>query len=315
MNSDSAHAPEDFPASAAEPDVHILLPFWGDPDHLFTAVHSVLDQSDPRWRLTVLDDAYPDPRVAVFFAELDDSRVDYVRHPENIGITRNFRRAAELASAPLCCIFGSDDIMGREFVATVRDLARRSPDASIIQPAVEVLDDRGMPHLPLVDRVKQRLLAPRGHNRTARLRGQDLAASLLQGNWLYWPSLVFRTPTLQRHDFPDDLPIILDLALLVDIAFDDGELVYAPGPPVFGYRRHAASLSQRALVDGSRFRDERRFYRTVAARARARGWRRAYAAARLRLFSRLHAVTVLPTAFASRNRAGIASTLAHVFAF
>ena len=145
MNSDSAHAPEDFPTSAAEPDVHILLPFWGDPDHLFTAVRSVLDQSDPRWRLTVLDDAYPDPRVAVFFAELVDSRVDYVRHPENIGITRNFRRAAELASAPLCCIFGSDDIMGREFVATVRDLARRSPDASIIQPAVEVLDDRGLP--------------------------------------------------------------------------------------------------------------------------------------------------------------------------
>lgn len=309
-----ADVPEDSPAPDDEPAVHVLLPFWGDPDHLFAAVQSVLDQSDPGWRLTVLDDAYPDPRVAAFFTVLEDPRVDYVRHPENIGITRNFRRAAELASAPLCCIFGSDDIMGRHFISTVRDLARRSPDASIIQPAVEVLDDQGLPHLPLVDRVKQRLLAPRGHGGTARLRGQELAASLLQGNWLYWPSLVFRTASLQRHDFPDDLPIILDLSLLVDIAFDGGELVYAPGDPVFGYRRHAASLSQRALIDGSRFRDERRFYRSVAARARARGWRRAHAAARLRLFSRLHAVTVLPTAFASKNRAGIASTLAHVFA-
>ncbi len=240
--------------------------------------------------------------------------MEYQRHPQNIGITENFRRAAELASEPLCAIFGSDDILRPDYVRTVREIARRSPGATIIQPAVEVIDGEGRPHLPLADRVKQRVLAPRARHGVAALSAEALATSLLQGNWLYWPSLVFRTDILKQHDFPDGLPIILDLALLVDIAFDGGQLVYAPGEPVFEYRRHAASLSQRALVDGSRFRDERRFYRSIADRAGRMGWRRARAAARLRLFSRLHALTFLPAALASRSRAGIVSTLAHVFA-
>jgi hypothetical protein len=113
-----------------------------------------------------------------------------------------------------------------------------------------------------------------------------MAQSLLRGNWLYWPSLALRTDRVRSIRFRDGLPIILDLALLIDIAFADGTLRYTD-VECFAYRRHAASLSQTALRDGSRFDDERRFYRDTAAAARARGWRRATRAARLRLMSRL----------------------------
>ena len=48
------------------------------------------------------------------------------------------------------------------------------------------------------------------------LGGERLATSLLHGNWLYWPSLVFRVDALERRTFRQDLPIILDLALIMD---------------------------------------------------------------------------------------------------
>ena len=41
----------------------IMLPFWGEPRYLYETVEAVLRQTDERWRLTVVDDCYPDPKV------------------------------------------------------------------------------------------------------------------------------------------------------------------------------------------------------------------------------------------------------------
>ena len=43
--------------------VDIFIPFWGDPELLHATVRSVLAQDDDDWRLTVVDDCYPDPTV------------------------------------------------------------------------------------------------------------------------------------------------------------------------------------------------------------------------------------------------------------
>ena len=36
------------------------MPFYGSFDHFREAVLSVLGQSDPLWRLTIVDDVYPE---------------------------------------------------------------------------------------------------------------------------------------------------------------------------------------------------------------------------------------------------------------
>jgi hypothetical protein len=40
--------------------IDIMMPFYGRVDHFKEAVRSVIEQDDPEWRLTVLDDKYPD---------------------------------------------------------------------------------------------------------------------------------------------------------------------------------------------------------------------------------------------------------------
>ena len=183
----------------------------------------------------------------------------------------------------------------------------------MIQPGVVVIDERGIERRPLVDRVKKGLLAAKPEGGVAVLRGEDMATSLIRGDWLYWPSLTFRTETLKRIDFRDGLPIIQDLALLMDIAFDGGSLVYAP-EIAFSYRRHQASASQKTLLDGRRFADERMYYRQAAELARTRNWASTRRTARVRLMSRLHAITELSRVLRHGNGAGVRSTLAHIFA-
>lgn len=273
--------------------IDIMLPFWGDPALLFQTVESVRAQTDPDWRLTVIDDAFPDPRVAQYFSKIIDQRIRYIRNDQNLGIVANFRSSVHRATADHLLVLGSDDLLLPGYVAAVRAAITRHPNAAMIQPAVRVIDEHGRPGLPLADRVKQRVLRPDTSRSDVVLEGEDLATSLIRGNWLYWPSLLFRNEMIRAHDFRDDLPIILDLAILVDITFAGGSLVIIDDE-VFAYRRHTASASQRAILDGSRFTDDRRFFQETAERASSHGWHRTARAARLRIFSRLHALTELP---------------------
>lgn len=273
--------------------IDIMLPFWGDPALLFQTVESVQAQTDPDWRLAVIDDAFPDPRVAQYFSGIDDERIRYTRNDRNLGIVANFRASVDRATADHLVVLGSDDLLLPGYIAAARAAITRHPSAAIIQPAVRVIDEHGRPGLPLADRIKQRVLRPDTSRSDVVLEGEDLATSLIRGNWLYWPSLVFRNEMIRAHDFRDDLPIILDLAILVDITFAGGSLVIIDDE-VFAYRRHTASASQRAILDGSRFTDDRRFFQETAERASSHGWHRTARAARLRIFSRLHALTELP---------------------
>lgn len=284
----------------------ICVPYWGDPDTFMLTIESVQSQTDTDWRLTIIDDGYPGTAIEEHVRGLADPRIRYRRNPANVGITENFRRAVEAADGTHVVVLGSDDILLPGYVAHVRDVVRRHPDIDVIQPRVRVIDASGAPARTLVDTVKLRLLTPR---RPATLRGQEMARAILIGNWLYWPSLVLRTDTVRRIGFRDGLPVILDLALLTDIALDGGSLRYT-GVECFAYRRHSESLSQTTLRDGSRFCDERRFYRECAARAQAKGWRRAARAARMRLMSRLHALAVLPAVLANGSSDARRSTLA-----
>ena len=293
--------------------IDIVVPFWGDPQLLFETVASVQAQRDADWRLVVIDDCYPDDAVPAFFADLEDPRITYVRNEVNLGITENYREAIRRSRSEFMTILGCDDLLHPNYLDVVRRTIAAVPDADVIQPGVEVIDETGAVIHPLVDRVKQGLLAPRGGQGIAVLRGQAMATSLIRGDWLYWPSLTFRTETLRRIDFREGLPIIQDLALLMDVAFEGGTLAYAP-TVAFSYRRHGGSASQKTLLDGRRFRDERTYYAQARSLAEAKGWTRTARTAQLRLLSRLHGIAELPGVLRHGTGAGIQSTVAHIFA-
>jgi glycosyltransferase involved in cell wall biosynthesis len=289
----------------------IFVPFWGPPELLRETVRSVLEQRSGDWKLTVVDDAYPDETVSQFFAELDDPRVTYLRNSVNQGITENYRTCVAQATEDLVVILGCDDVLLPNYVDVVLDAYRAFPQVDIIQPGVRIIDENGTVVSTLVDTVKHRLTMSRDRAPQV-LSGESLAVSLLRANWLYWPSLAFRREVLQSTPFRDGLPVIQDLALVIDIVCAGGRLLLEP-TVCFWYRRHLASASSAKALDGSRFRDERYYFHQAESQVLALGWRRARRAARGHVTSRLYALRLLPQAVVSRRRGTVRTLLRHAF--
>ncbi|PYE16848.1 glycosyl transferase family 2 [Williamsia limnetica] len=273
-----------------------MLPFYGDMSLFQAAVRSVLAQSHAEFRLVMVDDQYPDPEPARWFQELGDSRLQYLRNAENLGVNGNFRRCVDLAEAPVFTIMGCDDLMGPDHLARAVAALATHPDAAVAASGVEVIDADGAVVRPLGDRVKS-TLAPRA---ATTLRGEELAAGLYRGNWTYFPSLLWRRDVARQIGFREGLEVVLDLALLVDIARAGGSLVFDPDV-TFAYRRHVGSVSSVRAIDGRRFTEEREFFTAEARTCEELGWTTAAKAARRHPTSRLNAATLLPGALVGRQ--------------
>ena len=290
--------------------VDIMMPFYGDAAMMRAAVRSVLAQDDPRWRLTVVDDNPGDGTpVAEWFAGLGDERVRYLRNPENLGLTGNFNRCLDLVEHELAVLIGCDDLMLPNYVGVVRGVHIDHPGAGIIQPGVRVIDSAGNETKTLVDEAKRLLYTPR-FDRRLTLAGEELAVSLLRGDWLYFPAICWRSSAIEELRFRSDLRVIQDLALLVELVVR-GEWLVADRTVCFEYRRHDASESSSTAFDGSRFTEAGAFFADVAETMAAHGWHRAARVARLHLSSRVFALTKLPQAVRAKN--GVRPLVRHAF--
>jgi glycosyltransferase involved in cell wall biosynthesis len=286
-----------------------MMPFYGRPDHFRQAVESVLAQTDPDWRLTIIDDVYPDPAPGEWASAIDDPRVTYIRNETNLRPSRNYNKSIGLTREPFVVIMGCDDIMLPGYVKRAHELIAEFPGADVIQPGVSVIDENGVASRPLADVVKGWYRF--GGTGARAFSGEKLAVSLLRGNWTYFPSLIWRTERLAPTGFRTDLDVVQDLAMLMQITQAGGTLVL-DDQVVFSYRRHSTSVSAVTGPDGSKFGQERTLFTEVAADAAARGWGRAARAARLHLSSRLNALTELPGAVRARNAEGRRALLRHV---
>lgn len=276
--------------------IDVMLPYYGDVGLMKLAAQSVLDQTHERFRLVVIDDGYPDAEPQRWLKSLGDARLTYLRNEHNLGANGNYRRAVELVEADWFVMMGADDVMHEDFLEKVaRSIAHF--DVEIIQPGVDVIDEHGTVYLPLGDRVK-RVLAPNTSAGTVELGGEALAASLLRGNWAYFPSLVWRTSAARSIGFRDGFDVVQDLALILDIVADGGRMAIL-SDVVFDYRRHSGSDSSVRALDGRRFDEERRFFLGEADRFDRLGWHDAARAARRHITSRLNAASLLPKALRS----------------
>lgn len=262
--------------------IDILLPYWGDFGLFKQTVESVLAQTSSDWHLSIFDDHYPSLEAQAYCTSLNDPRITYLRHEKNIGITNNFNFAVTAARADYCSIIGCDDILLPTYVEVA---LRNIGPADFYQPGVEIIDADGNTHLPLGDRIK-RILQPR---KPGSYSGEPLATSLCHGNWLYFPSIVWKTSSLKRYTFDAKYKIVEDLVVELNLIKDGGALYFDKDNVTFQYRRFAESLSSKEKTKGGvRFHEEAEAYQQFATTFNQLRWHRAARAARLRITSRLH---------------------------
>lgn len=263
--------------------VDVLLPYWGDFKLLKKAVESVINQSEEDWRLLVFDDCYPSKEPAKYFTKLNDSRIKYTRHKKNIGVTKNFNFALKAAQARYCIMMGCDDIMLPNYIERALSVIN---DADFYQPGVEVINKNGDIYLPLADKIK-RLLQPR---KPGFYAGEKLASSLCVGNWLYFPSILWKSEVIKKYGFDTKYMTVEDLVLELNIIKDGGTL-FLDKDITFQYRRHEKSVSSIEKKDtGRRFKEESEAYSYFSEVFKNIDWNRAARSAKYHLTSRIHKI-------------------------
>lgn len=289
--------------------VDILFPFYGDVALMKEAVLSVLRQTNRDWRMIVVDDGYPDDSIPGWFESLGDDRVTYHRNEQNLGANANYRKCLTFVENPLVQVMGADDVMLPNYIDWLVRAAADHPEASVFQPGVFVIDEHGAPSETLVERTKG-FYRPKSKE-PILLKGEDLAVSILRGDWLYFPSLAWRAETILGLGFREGYDVVQDMALVCDVAMNGGALLYDP-KAAFLYRRHSGSDSSWRALEGTRFDEERRFFLEMAKEMQALGWTKASRVAKLHLSSRAHAASLLPKAALAKKWTGVKNLARHL---
>lgn len=276
----------------------IALPFYGDVAFMKQTVQSILNQSDLNWRLVVVDDGYPDDTIPSWFESLKDERIDYQRNVKNLGANNNFQKCLGLLSADYCLVMGADDLLEPDFVERINELISVNLGISMIHPGVKVIDENNELITTRSDQVKKTIRESQSSSTV--LSGEPLAKSLMKGNWMYFPSIVWRTKTIQEIGFRPGFHVCQDLGLAMDLIMQGGEMALIEDQ-IFRYRRHQESDSSVKAINGERFRDEKHFFKVMSSDLKSIGWNSAARAARLHSTSRLHAASLIPASIARKQ--------------
>lgn len=278
--------------------IHFVIPFHGSLELFKEAYESVLLQNDNRWKLTVIND---DPNKQPEISEIVDTspgKIEIVVNPSNLGIAANFNKAISISDGKYIVILGSDDRLKNNYVSRIHRLLELFPNANIIQPGVQVIDGVGNLHLPLADRVKQKL-SPKGLLPKS-LSGERIASSIAIGCWTYFPSLCFETSFVSKHSFNEKYGISLDLIFIEELLISGAKLV-VDDVPVFEYRRHNNSASMSAQKLPQRFTEERTAYKELEQKFQNLKWDKARKAAKYRLTSRVNLFIFMLTSMGELN--------------
>jgi glycosyltransferase involved in cell wall biosynthesis len=284
----------------------VVVPFYADVPLLRTALDSLLAQTDADWVGVVIDDSPLDAGLAIEVAQLVDGvadvRLTRLRNERNLGVAPTFNRAFDVAAeraVDIVTIFHADDVLEPDYVATLRAAHAQFPDAACVAPNATVIDAAGRPVRPLPDRVKQ-WLWPR---RRTELAGERGLALLLRGQFLYCPAVSYRMTAVRAQVVPrwsERWGQVMDLELYARTVLAGGSIALERRP-VYRYRRHAGTTTERNSAGLVRTEEETALCKALAAEATRKGWYRAARAGRRRVTVRAQALVRLPALLRARR--------------
>lgn len=175
------------------PLVSICIPTYKGASFLAGTLDSVLAQSYSNFELWILDDNSPDDTQAIV-ARYTDPRINYVRHPQNLGPEGNWNRCLDLAKGKYFKLLPHDDLLSagclEEQVRILEadnagEIALVFGAREIIDPVGRVLMRRGLPGTK-AGRIKNLALIKQCIRAGTNLIGEP-------GNGLFRRSLLQRT--------------------------------------------------------------------------------------------------------------------------
>jgi glycosyltransferase involved in cell wall biosynthesis len=243
--------------------LQISIPFYSGRDYLARAIESVLAQTSPEWRMTVLDDAGPEGDLTDWLhTRFPDPRIAYVRHASNLGMAGNWNAGLESGDAEWVTLLHSDDELLPHYVATMQKAAREYPEASLFFCGARIIDAHGHPAFSFADSVKGFLIPSR--TQIVRLFGEEGVAALMRGNFIMCPTVCYARSRVPRFD--SRWKMVLDLDFYFRVLRKGAEIVGLP-ETAYAYRRHSENATTKYTENLLRFEEEVALYREAGAQS------------------------------------------------
>lgn len=122
--------------------VSVCIPTYNRSDYLKYSVNSVLQQTYQDWELIVCDDGSTDDTSEVINS-YNDPRIRYIKHPQNIGRSRNMRSGFDAATGKYFIKFDDDDAIAPEFLAKTVAILEENSEADFVCTDHWVIDAKG----------------------------------------------------------------------------------------------------------------------------------------------------------------------------
>lgn len=97
------------------PKVTVCIPTYNRADYLTYSINSVLQQTYTDFELIICDDGSTD-NTPDLVAQINDNRIHYLRHSQNIGRSKNMRSGFEKSQGDYFIKFDDDDAITPEFL-------------------------------------------------------------------------------------------------------------------------------------------------------------------------------------------------------
>ncbi len=259
----------------------------GSREFLRRAIESVVNQTIPDWRLTIVDDTPDSDDAREVVDAFGDERISYVRKGPPHGIAHGWNACFERTGGDLLNILHADDELEPDFAAEMLALAARHPDAALYFAGTSVIDERGAAHFSLRDEFK-RLIQPR--RAEFRLSGAAAISRLCIGDFINCPTLVYRRSAIGNRRFSEQFCFVLDLDFIMETLLAGGAIV-GTSRRLYRYRRHGAQQTAVLSRETLRIDEESAYYRALAVRLRDTPYARSSPFARTMLSTRLGSIT------------------------
>ncbi len=124
------------------PKISVCIPTFNRAHFLPEAIASVQAQGESDWELIVCDDGSRDETYHVM-EKIEDPRIRYIRHPQNIGKSNNMRSGYEAATGKYFVKFDDDDRLMPDFLEKTSRVLDENPSAGLVGTDHWVMDEMG----------------------------------------------------------------------------------------------------------------------------------------------------------------------------
>jgi glycosyltransferase involved in cell wall biosynthesis len=235
----------------------------------------LIQQTDQDWRALVFDDSVDSAEsegAKGVVQLLNDPRIVYRKNEKNLGLALNWNQAFSFGSdSPVVGILHADDELAPEYVAKVKRASEEFPDAAAFFTKAEIIDHQGDRVFSFPDFYK-RFLLPKQVQGRILLKGEAGLNSVLRGNFIFCPTLCFRTSKMDGIRFDPKYRMVLDLDLICRFLLRGDSMVGLYSEPLYRYRRHATNATSILTRNMVRFIEERDLYLELAKKLSAQGF-------------------------------------------